>query len=94
MRLTDLLQLINDLNINTTFYLKIDDKVVPWGKLTLVDGRCLLYPGEKAMTKAKLIRLVGHMHNRGIPLLIAVDQEEHHIFGLQIKEDNNQIVLM
>ena len=46
------------------------------------------------MTKAKLIRLVGHMHNRGIPLLIAVDQEEHHIFGLQIKEDNNQIVLM
>ena len=52
MRLTDLLQLINDLNINTTFYLKIDDKVVPWGKLTLVDGRCLLYPGEKAMTKA------------------------------------------
>lgn len=94
MRLTDLLQLINDLNINTTFYLKIDDIVVPWGKLTLVDSHCLLYPGEKAMTKAKLIRLVGHMHNRGIPLLIAVDQEEHHIFGLQIKEDNNQIVLM
>ena len=94
MRLTDLLQLINDLNINTTFYLKIDAKVVPRGKLTLVDGHCLLYPGEKAMTKAKLIRLVGHMHNRGIPLLIAVDQEEHHIFGLQIKEDNNQIVLM
>lgn len=94
MRLTDLLQLINDLNINTTFYLKIDDKVVPWGKLTLVDAHCLLYPGEKAMTKTKLIRLVGHMHNRGIPLLIAVDQEEHHIFGLQIKEDNNQIVLM
>ena len=94
MRLTDLLQLINDLNINTTFYLKIDDKVVPWGKLTLVDGHSLLYPGEKAMTKANLIRLVGHMNNRGIPLLIAVDQEEHHIFGLQIKEDNNQIVLM
>ena len=94
MRLTDLLQLINDLNINTTFYLKIDNKVVPWGKLTLVDGHCLLYPGEKAMTKAKLIRLVGLLHNRGIPLLIAVDQEEHHIFGLQIKEDNNQIVLM
>ncbi|AFR22483.1 hypothetical protein R0052_08645 [Lactobacillus helveticus R0052] len=46
------------------------------------------------MTKAKLIRLVGHMHNRGIPLLIAVDQEEHHIFGLQIKEESNQIILM
>ena len=94
MRLTDLLQLINDLNINTTFYLKIDDKVGPWGKLTLVAGHCLRYPGENAMTTTKLIRLVGHMHNRGIPLLIAVDQEEHHIFGLQIKEDNNQIVLM
>lgn len=94
MRLTDLLQLINDLNINTTFYLKINDKIVPWGKLTLVDGRCLLYPGEKAMTKAKLIRLVGHMHNRGIPLSMAVDQQERHIFGLQIKEDNNQIILM
>lgn len=46
MRLTDLLQLINDLNINTAFYLKIDDKIVPWGKLTLVDGRCLLYQGK------------------------------------------------
>ena len=65
MRLTDLLQLINDLNINTAFYLKIDDKIVPWGKLTLVDGRCLLYPGKNAMTKAKLIRLVGHMHSSG-----------------------------
>lgn len=35
MRLTDLLQLIDDLNLNTSFYLKIAGKTMPWGKLTL-----------------------------------------------------------
>lgn len=94
MRLTDLLQLINDLNINTTFYLKKNEHILPWSKLTLTDGRCLLYPGKKAMTKAKLIRLVGQMHNRGIPLLMVIDQQEYHIFGLQIQEENNKIILM
>lgn len=51
MRLTDLLQLIDDLNLNTKFYLKHDDKLLKWGKLTIAEGKCLLLPGQTAMTK-------------------------------------------
>ena len=56
MRLTDLLQLIDDLNLNTSFYLKIAGKTMPWGKLTLAGEKCLLYPGQKALTKKKIVR--------------------------------------
>lgn len=94
MRLTDLLQIVNDLNVNTTFYLKKDDKIYPWSKLTIIDNRCLLYPGKTIMTKAKLIRLVGKMHNRGIPLLMIIGNQEIPLFGLQIIEDYNQAILM
>lgn len=94
MRLTDLLQLINDLNLNTSFYLKHDDQLLMWGKLTITDGKCLLYPGQKAMTKQKLIKLVGRMRGRGIPLLMVIDQQEYPIFGLQIHEDTNQVILI
>lgn len=94
MRLTDLLQLINDLNINTIFYLKKDGQLYPWGKLTLEDGQCLLYPGQTPMTKAKLIKLVGHMHNRGIPLLLVINNHKYHLFGLQIQEDSGRVILL
>lgn len=75
MRLTDLLQLIDDLNLNTKFYLKHDDKLLKWGKLTIAEGKCLLLPGQTAMTKQKLIKLVGRMRGRGIPLLMVIDQK-------------------
>lgn len=94
MRLTDLLQLIDDLNLNTNFYLKHDDQLLKWSKLTITDGKCLLFPGQKAMTKQKLIKLVSRMHGRGIPLLMVIDQKEYPIFGLQIREDSGQAILM
>lgn len=93
MRLTDLLQLIDDLNINTTFYLQIKDQLLPWGKLTLTGNKCLLYPGKNPLTKTKLIKLVGKMHARGIPLLVVINDEEYPIFGLQIREETGQAVL-
>lgn len=94
MRLTDLLQLIDGLNLNTKFYLKHDDKLLKWGKLTIAEGKCLLLPGQTAMTKQKLIKLVGRMRGRGIPLLMVIDQKEYSIFGLQIREDTGQAILM
>lgn len=94
MRLTDLLQLIDDLNINTTFYLKIDNQILSWSKLTIANNRCLLSPGKNAMTKKKLVKLVGHMHSRGIPLVIINKDQEIPIFGLQIKEETGSAVLM
>ncbi|MCI1364530.1 MAG: hypothetical protein N4R48_08850 [Lactobacillus crispatus] len=46
------------------------------------------------MTKQKLIKLVGRMRGRGIPLLMVIDQKEYSIFGLQIREDTGQAILM
>lgn len=94
MRLTDLLQLINDLNTNTNFYLKVNDQILPWGKLTIENDRCLLYPGQNAMTKSKLIKLVGRIHGRGIPLVVIANDQEIPLFGLQIRENTGSVVLM
>ncbi|WP_304230628.1 hypothetical protein [Lactobacillus kitasatonis] len=94
MRLTDLLQLIDDLNINTSFYLKIAGKTMPWGKLTLAGEKCLLYPGSKALTKKKIVKLVGKMHGRGIPLIAIGNNQEYPLFGLQIVEDERKAILL
>ncbi|WP_308556798.1 hypothetical protein [uncultured Lactobacillus sp.] len=94
MRLTDLLQLIDDLNLNTQFYLKIDGKTMPWSKLTLAGEQCLLYPGKKALTKAKIVNLVGKMHSRGIPLIAVVNNQEYPLFGLQIVDDSPKAILL
>lgn len=94
MRLTDLLQLIDDLNVNTTFYLKNGEQLFPVGKLTIEEGKCLLHAGQHPMTKAKIVKIVRHMHGRGIPLLMEIEQKETPIFGLQIKEGNGTAVLM
>ncbi|MGN1272103.1 MAG: hypothetical protein ACI4T3_03085 [Lactobacillus sp.] len=94
MRLTDLLQLIDDLNLNTQFYLKIAGETMPWSKLTLAGEKCLLYPGEKALTKAKIVNLVGKMHSRGIPLIAVVNDQEYPLFGLQIVDDSPKAILL
>lgn len=94
MRLTDLLQLIDDLNINTLFFLKREEHLFPLGKLTIEDGQCFLYPGQKAMTKNKLVKLVGQMHNRGIPLFFIFNGHKYNIFGLQIQEEKRRAILL
>lgn len=53
MKLTNLLQLINNLNQNINFFIRINDTRLPLSKITITNTECLIYPGKKALTKLK-----------------------------------------
>lgn len=93
MRLTDLLQLTNDLNNQTTFYLTIKGKILPLAKLKITADGCLLYPGQHPMSKLKIIHLVKQMHHKGIPLWIMDGKEKIPTYGIQIKDNGSWIRL-
>lgn len=93
MRLTDLLQLTNDLNAQTNFYLTIKEQVLPLGQLKITSSNCLLYPGKVPMTKAKITHLVKHLHGRAIPLWVQGDSERLPIYGIQILPETNSVRL-
>ena len=76
MRLTDLLQLTNDLNNQTTFYLTIKGKILPLAKLKITADGCLLYPGQHPMSKLKIIHLVKQMTR---PQKIALFMEKNRL---------------
>ncbi|WEV71334.1 hypothetical protein OZY43_02740 [Lactobacillus sp. ESL0785] len=93
MRLTDLLQLTNDLNEQTKFYLTINGAMQPLARLKISSSCCLLYPGKKPITKAKIISLVSHLHGRSIPLRIKLDDTQLAIYGVQILPASNAVRL-
>ncbi|WEV40394.1 hypothetical protein OZX56_06310 [Lactobacillus sp. ESL0684] len=93
MRLTDLLQLTNDLNQQTAFFLTLDKQPVPLAKLKITNQACLLYPGKKPLTKAKITSLVKHLHGRNIPLWIQNKTEKVPVYGIQIIDGQNSVRL-
>ncbi|MDF7683666.1 hypothetical protein PT287_09170 [Lactobacillus sp. ESL0679] len=93
MRLTDLLQLTNDLSEQTTFYLTIEQKVLPLARLKITASECLLYPGQMPMTKVKIFHLVKHMHGRSIPLWVQNGNKRLPLYGVQILPETNSVRL-
>lgn len=93
MRLIDLLQLTNDLNDQINIFLTIHQQIKPLAKLKISSSACLLYPGQKPMTKAKMTKLVKNLHGRNIPLYIIDQQEKINVYGIQIVPENNLIKL-
>lgn len=93
MRLTDLLQLTSDLSNQTTLFLTVHDQIQPLAKLKISSSECLIYPGQKPMTKAKMTYLVKNLHGRSIPLFIQNNDEKIPVYGIQILPENNSIRL-
>lgn len=91
MRLTDLLQLTNDVSDQTVFFLTVNTKIVPLSKLKISSTACLLFPGQKPMTKAKIVHLVKSMHKRDIPLYVKNGEEKIPVYGIQITPENNSV---
>lgn len=94
MRLTDFLQLINDLNSETTFYFKIDKKIYPLSKIVLTSEACLLNTHKQALTKANLVQLLGKTHQRQIPIIYKHNDQKFPFYGLQISLNNHTATLM
>lgn len=94
MRLTELLQLTNDLNSQTTIYLSVQGQPKPLTKLKIFQNACLLYSGNKPMTKKKLDNLIQHLHNRELPIYFSNNQIKIPIYGIKILSESNTIILM
>lgn len=91
MRLTDFLQLTNDISAQANFFLTINSKTIPLSKLKISSSACLLFPGQKPMTKAKIVHLVKNMYKRDIPLYILNGQERIPVYGIQIETEQNSV---
>lgn len=94
MRLTELLQLTNDLNPQTTIYLTAQGHPQPLAKLKISQSECLLYSGNKPMTKKKLNNLIQHLHDHELPVYFLNNQIKIPIYGIQILPESNSIILM
>ncbi|WP_294764152.1 hypothetical protein [uncultured Lactobacillus sp.] len=93
MRLTDFLQLTNDLNNQTSFYLTIAQRNVPLAKVKITSTACLFFPGKKPLTKSKFSNLVKNIHGRSIPIYISYQKEKIAVYGIQILPDQNAVRL-
>lgn len=93
MRLTDLLQLTNDLSNQTSLYLSIGQKNIPLAKVKISSNECLLFPGKKPLTKGKLVNLLKNIHGRSIPIFIYNQKKRIAVYGIQILPDQNKIRL-
>lgn len=93
MRLTDLLQLTNDLNDQIVIFLTLHHQVKPLAKLKITSEECLLYPGQKPMNKQKMVKLVKGLHGRSIPVYIVDNGQKINVYGIQILPESNSLKL-
>lgn len=94
MTLTNLLQLINDLNPNYKIYLRIKKQDYPLAKIKVGANNCQLLSGKSALNIRQLIQLVKNLHRRGIPLQIINDEKSTSVYGIQISLENFRIILI
>lgn len=94
MKLTNLLQLINNLNQNINFFVQINDTRLPLSKITITNTECLIYPGKKALTKAQILSLIKNLHHKGISLKIVDKEKRIPIYGIQINLEKSIVTLV
>lgn len=92
MLLTNFLQLIDDLNIQTTFFIKDREKLYPLSKIALTSSFCEFYSGTHPLTKKKIIKLVGKSR-KGVPLKVIVEDHEVPFYGIQISLKDGKAIL-
>lgn len=93
MQLVDFLQLISDLDQNTTFYFQINQKNMPLSKITLTSKACFLLSGDNAITQHKLIKLLNNIHPKNLPIYYQHDKNLLPFYGVQISLTNHTATL-
>lgn len=96
MLLTNLFQLINDLDKNFSLFFKPikNNKTYPIQKITLESKKCVLICGkDSAKTINDLITLLGKIKQKNIPLEIQLSKQFYKIYGLQIDRTNKRLYL-
>lgn len=94
MTFNNFLQLIDNINQDFYFYVRVNEKDLPLSKITVSSDGFLAYPGKQAVTKRKIIKLFKNMHNRGLSLFIFYNNQRIPVYGIQISIENTSVTLM
>lgn len=94
MQLVDFLQFVSDLDQNTKFYFKINQKNMPLSKIALTSKACFLLTGNNPITQHKLIKLLNNIHPKNLPILYRADKRLLTFYGMQISLENHTATLM
>lgn len=94
MTFSNFLELIDNLNENLHFYIRIEQQTFPLSKITVAHNEFLANPGKRSMTKKQIVQLFGKMHQRGLTLRIDNDGQKLPVYGLQISIEKATATLM
>lgn len=94
MTFSNFLELIDNLNQELTFYLRINSTDYPLSKITVAHDEFLAIPGTRAMTKKQIVQLFGKMHQRGLTLWIDNHGQKIPVYGVQISIEAGTATLM
>lgn len=94
MTFSNFLELIDNLNQDLHFYVRINNQNYPLSKITAGHDEFLAIPGQRSMTKKQIVQLFGKMHQRGITLWIKQKSDRIPVYGVQISIDNGTATLM
>lgn len=94
MTFNNFLQLIDNINQDFYFYVRVNEKDLPLSKITVSSNDFLAYPGKHAVTKRKIVKLFKNMHNRGLSLYIFYHNQRIPVYGIQISIENISVTLM
>lgn len=96
MLLTNLFQLINDLDKSFYLFFKPakEKNTFPIKKIALESTKCILICGENANKQLNdLITLLGAIKQKNIPLVIQLKDKKYKIYSLQIDRTARRIYL-
>lgn len=94
MRLHNLIRFLNNLNNNTELYLRINGTDFPMSKVTITADECLIYPGERIMTKKRFYSIIRQLHVHNLPLWIIDNDKKIPAYGIQISIEHGRATLM
>lgn len=94
MTFSNFFELINNLNQDFQFYLKINNQEYPLSKITVAHNCYLAQTGKRAMSKKQIVKLFGKMHNRNSTFKMFINQKEYPIYGLHLSIGNKKASLM
>lgn len=94
MTFNNFLEIINNLNQELAFYVKINDQSYPLSRITVAHDAFYAFPGKRSMKKKQIIDLFGKMHNRGLSLWIKNKDDKIPVYGVQISIEKGTATLM
>lgn len=94
MRLYNLIEFLNNLNENTELFLRLNGQDYPMSKIAITTNECLLYPGNRPMTKKRMYKMIKNLHRHTSYIWMMNGDEKTETYGIQISIEKHRAILM